>query len=288
MPPFQIINTWETKYMERKCEAYLLIEKAIKAFDDMDFNASVRILKELIEQNSEQRVLDNEEKLLALEALGIALLASERYEEGISYIEYVYNRMVAKNEADDYLSLMALHELGVAYLLMKRLDNAIALFEYEYSARMVLGEDEDAINAGYMYALSLRLDNNAIEALPIHEKNLSIIHKLQLEAIYAIDEIVELGNCYLDLCQGNKALECYELAYEYSRIGYTEYSEISQEVLLHQIKAHISLENIDKAYSICNESLAIELGSNCRRKREIRYLSAVSHIFALLSKAAQR
>lgn len=98
-------------------EALKLIESAIKAFDNQDFATVSSSLELLLEYNKSHKILSAEYKLLVKQALGIALIGQERYDKGLFYIEYAYNKLIAIKEIEDNVSMRSLHILGEAYFL---------------------------------------------------------------------------------------------------------------------------------------------------------------------------
>ena len=239
--------------------AYKTLESALESLEKMDFDSASEAIKKVLDFNLKNKILEDDEELMAIEALGIALLGLECHEEGIEYIKDVYDRLSSQKGDDDLSTLAALDSLGEAYLAIGQSKEALDIFQKEYRARIANNPlHEDAIKAGSLYALSLRLENKALDAVAVHKENLEKIEKLKLACNILIEEIMELGNCYIELNQGEKALECFDMAYNFSLMEYTECSPISQEILLLKIKALARLRRFDEIIALAEKAKRIE------------------------------
>ena len=218
--------------------AYKILSTAFEALEEKDFESSVKLIRSVLDYGNKHKFLKEDEKLIILEALGIALLGMGCYEEGIVHIKAVYYKAVETRGEDDLLFLLSLHSLGEAYLAIGKINDALDCFKREYGIRLTLDPaDEDTIKAGHSYATSLRLSNNGIKAISIHIDLLSKIDSLQLDPDLLLDELIEFGRCYISIGKYNKAAECFDLAYRYSCIEYSEDSTISQEILMYKRNA---------------------------------------------------
>ena len=265
--------------IESKELAYETLISGIKALEEMDFDSASKSMKKVLDYNSEMKFLEEDEELMAIEALGISLLGMECYEEGIFYIKAVYDRVSSKNSTSNPLALDTLHSLGEAYMAIGQNNDALAVFRKEYHTRMESGViDEDVIKAGYQYSFALRLEGKALEAIAIHKDNMEKIEKLHFDCNLAIAEIVELGNCYIALDKNEKALDCFNMAYTFSTIEYTENSARSQDILLLKIKVLARLERFEAVIDLVEKAREIETYVTDRTEEQEGFLKTLEYI----------